>query len=364
MKPTVSILTTLYNHEKFIVDALNSALGQTLLPDEIVVIDDASSDNSVIVAKSVLSERIRVYAETANLGGPNTMKGLNLCTGDYVAILNSDDCWEPDKIRQQIEYMESHPDCGVTFTHVTLIDEHSQPWPKGSNRLERVFNTHNRSRYKWLNYFFHYGNTLCASSAVIRRSCLTGLGGLDGRYIQLQDFDLWVRIAIAGYSVHVIEQPLTLYRQSRVGQNMSAGSHQARAIHSIEFARVLRQFWNIPTLADLKNIIPEIELASQSDASMISYYLAHYSKSIDTPHHRLFSTECMQHWGGNISSAELAFLCHGFSHIDYREFISNNLLRHQLETGFRGRLQGIADKILSYSSQQKIKSVLGRLLVK
>ena len=169
----ISVLTTLYNHEKFITETINSALQQTLMPNEIVVIDDASSDNSVAVARSIKNPIIRIYSEAANLGGPNTMKGLSLCTGNYVAILNSDDCWEPDKLRQQINYLEAHPECGAAFSHVSLIDENSRPWAAGSNRLQTVFNTHNRTRYAWLSDFFHHGNMLCASSAVIRRSCLS-----------------------------------------------------------------------------------------------------------------------------------------------------------------------------------------------
>jgi GT2 family glycosyltransferase len=354
----ISVLTTLYNHEKFITETINSALQQNLMPNEIVVIDDASSDNSVAVARSIKNPIVRIYSEAANLGGPNTMKGLSLCTGNYVAILNSDDCWEPDKLRQQINYLEAHPECGAAFSHVTLIDENSRPWAAGSNRLQTVFNTHNRTRYDWLSDFFHHGNMLCASSAVIRRSCLSEVGGLDGRYVQMQDFDLWLRLTIAGYNLHVVEEPLTRYRASRVGLNMSSGNKKSRAIHAIEYARALRQFWKIASLAELKSALPAIEYAPDAGDALIIYYLAHYASLQKTPQHSLFASESMLHWGGNIEAMQLAHRCHGFTHKNYGDFLFENPLRYLVEHGLRGRLRSAADMVLPYAVQQKLKAFL------
>lgn len=354
----ISVLITLYNHEKFIAETINSVLNQKLVPDEIVVIDDASSDNSLTVARAIKNPIIRIHSEKANLGGANTMKGLSLCEGDYVAILNSDDCWEPDKLRQQIDYLDTHPECAAAFSHVALIDEKSQRWIDGSHRLQTIFNTHNRTRHAWLSHFFHRGNSLCASSAVIRRSCLNELGGLDGRYVQMQDFDLWLRLAIAGYSLHVVEEPLTRYRVSRLGLNMSSGNKKSRAIHAIEYARALRQFWKIASLAELKSALPAIECSPDAGNELIIYYLAHYAALQQTPQHSLFASESMLHWGGNIAAMQLAYQCHGFTHKNYVDFLYENPLKHLLERGLHGRLRNATDVVLPYEVKQKLKALL------
>ena len=155
MTSTVSVLTTLFNHQEYIVEALNSAITQSYPPKQIVVFDDASSDESVKLAKQICDPRIEIHLGNYNLGGPNTVKGLSLCRGDYVAILNSDDCWAKDKLKHQVEYLDSHPKCGAIFTHVQIIDENSQPWQQGTNPLEFIFATTNRSRFEWLNHSFN-----------------------------------------------------------------------------------------------------------------------------------------------------------------------------------------------------------------
>lgn len=360
MTKSISVFVPLYNHEKFIRATLTSALAQTLPPDEIVVIDDGSSDGSIAAAKSVFHPSIQIIAEQRNLGGPATMRGLSVCKGSMVAILNSDDTWSPHKLKRQADYLEKNRSCGVVFTLPTLIDEHGNEWKQASNRHQSLFQVENRNRHAWLRHFFHSGNAFCASSAVVRRECFDRVGPLDGRYVQLQDLDMWLRIAVAGYDIHVVQENLTNYRLARNGSNMSIGSPQNKAIYAVEYARLLRNYWNIQSLDELLTIFPDMSVSKDADDSLVLFYLAKYAASQPTLHHRLFALETMEKWGGNLDAMRLAAKCHDFTHIQYRSFVARWPVRETLMLGFLYKMETITNRFLPYDLQQRIKTLFLR----
>jgi glycosyltransferase involved in cell wall biosynthesis len=361
MPLSVSVLVPLYNHENFVRATLTSALQQTFPPDEIVVIDDGSSDGSVMAANAIAHRSIRIIEEENNLGGPSTMLGLSCCTGDAVAILNSDDTWETNKLERQIEYFRMVRNCGVVFTHVNLIDDQGKPWKDGTNRHQSRFEVANRDRLAWLRYFFYSGNAFCASSAMVRRACFEKVGLLDGRYIQLQDLDMWVRIALAGYDIHVVEERLTNYRLARGGANMSFSSPRNRAIYTVEYARLLRNFWSIQSLGELVKILPDIIISERADDSLVLFYLARHAAAQPTLHHRLFAIETMEKWGGNLEAMRLAAACEGFTHVAYRDFLAQWPIKEALTFGLRLKALEMLGKVFRYDLQQRVKTfVLGR----
>jgi len=322
----ISVLTTLYNHESYISDTLRSAISQTLEPDEIIVIDDASTDNSVAVAESIVHPAISVIKQEYNLGGATTMKGFALCKGDYIAILNSDDIWHGDKLRRQIEYMEENPDCGVVFTGISLIDQDGKKLPPNSHRLSSVFSTENRDRNGWINHFFYHGNAFCVSSALVRKECIEKIGPFNGKYIQLQDFDFWFRVAMAGYDLHVLNENLTYYRIS-TGSNMSIPTRDNLAIYAMEYSRILKVMWNIKSLQVLKAVLPKVQIHPEADDSLTLYYLALIAKQQPAMHHQLFASNTLFEWASEESAMLCAQKCHGFGHKQYASFMSQNPLR-------------------------------------
>jgi glycosyltransferase involved in cell wall biosynthesis len=355
MTSKISVLTTLFNHERFIKDTLQSALAQTYPPSEIIVLDDASTDNSLKVARSVEHQNIQILSGKYNLGGPNTMKGLNACKGDLVAILNSDDVWAPQKLDKQLSHLASSPQTGVIYTHIRTIDESNIPWPSDSDRYQQVFNVHNRSRYEWLRHFFLVGNPFCASSALIRKECFERLGSLDGRYIQLQDLDMWIRIAISGYNLHIIEEPLTYYRVMRNGSNMSSGQSGDRATNTFEYAQTLRNYWRM-TLQELMIVFPEINVADKANDSLTLFYLAQYAAKLPSLHHRLFALETMSKWGGDLEAMSLAYECHGFDFFEYRNFFARGPFRTLLRLNIRHQINSFAMRVLPYALYQRMKT--------
>lgn len=119
----VSVIIPLYNHEHYIKDAIESVLSQTYKNIELIVIDDGSKDNSLNVARSFKDERITVISQD-NTGAHNTInRGLQIATGDYLTILNSDDLYEKNRLEKCVGYIQSETDVHLVCSYIKIINE-------------------------------------------------------------------------------------------------------------------------------------------------------------------------------------------------------------------------------------------------
>lgn len=115
--PRVSILVPSYNHARFLRPCLDSVLAQTYDDWELILIDDGSTDDSVEIARSFPEPRFAVCVNEVNLGTYGTQqRALQMATGELVAVLNSDDVWEPDKLRLQVAALDRHPEASACYT--------------------------------------------------------------------------------------------------------------------------------------------------------------------------------------------------------------------------------------------------------
>ena len=129
MKPKISIALCTYNGAKFLSSQLESYLVQTRRPDEVVVCDDRSNDQTVGILKA-FAERapflVRVLVNDQNLGSTkNFEKAISLCSGEFIFLSDQDDIWNPDKIEKMVGAFENDPDVGLVFSDVELVDESS-----------------------------------------------------------------------------------------------------------------------------------------------------------------------------------------------------------------------------------------------
>jgi glycosyltransferase involved in cell wall biosynthesis len=123
--PCVSVIVPCYNHARYVDEALGSLAAQTFTDWEALVIDDFSQDESLALAKrwGERDSRFRVLANEANLGTYATQaKALILSTGRLTAVLNSDDVWEPDKLRAQVQALDAHPGAKFCYTLGSTCD--------------------------------------------------------------------------------------------------------------------------------------------------------------------------------------------------------------------------------------------------
>jgi glycosyltransferase involved in cell wall biosynthesis len=200
--PHVSIITASQNYARFLPEALNSALAQTVSCWELIVIDDGSTDDTATVIQPYLSyKRIR-YVKSDRLGQSRAKNlGIALSRGNFVAFLDADDAWEPVKLERQMPLFDN-PDVGVAFSRRSLIDEAGQPLPL---RNEPPF-----PRGRVLNELF-VRNFVCFSSAVVRRSVFDRVGRFDESLGLAIDYDLWLRVA-RHVAFDFVDEPLVKYR--------------------------------------------------------------------------------------------------------------------------------------------------------
>lgn len=128
-RPLVSVIVGVFNKERFVGECLRSVLRQTYPDWELIVVDDASTDKSLAVIEKTLAEepRATILRRKENSGRPAVARNqaLREAKGKYVAFLDGDDCWKPEKLAVQVAYMESHPEYPMTHTVCEEIDGNS-----------------------------------------------------------------------------------------------------------------------------------------------------------------------------------------------------------------------------------------------
>lgn len=232
--PKVSVIMASYNHGRYVRDALQSVLDQSFQNFEIIVTDDGSSDDSVEIIKSIDDPRIKLYCFESNQGA---CAATNYCirhaTGKYVAVMNSDDLWCKEKLKNQFEFLEQQTDVGAVFSNALFVREDGSDFPaEGRPDFFDVFSQENRSPASWLRNLFYGGNCLCHPSILIRRSCYDSLGLYNNSYRQLPDFDMWIRFC-KGFRLHVMPEKLVRFRLLPAGMNASSqvGKNAIRTIN-------------------------------------------------------------------------------------------------------------------------------------
>lgn len=202
--PLVSVLMSAYNHEKYVSAAVDSVLNQTYRNYEFLVADDASNDKTVqeLVKYEDRIDEIHLFDENA-VGRLIFLVGR--AKGKYIAIMNSDDIWEKDKLQMQVEYMENHPGCAACFTGAVGIDENS-----GSVAYDLFLQT-NMTKEHWLHHLYVNGNCLVHPSILVKREVYCDLlySGVS-IFRQLPDFWMWTRL-LQKHDIHIIERSLVRF---------------------------------------------------------------------------------------------------------------------------------------------------------
>ena len=104
----ISVIVPMHNSSKYLTECIESILNQTYNNFEIIIVDDASTDNSVEIASEIKDNRIRIFKLEENLGVATARnKGIEEATGDYICFIDSDDYWVRDKLERQIKFIES-----------------------------------------------------------------------------------------------------------------------------------------------------------------------------------------------------------------------------------------------------------------
>lgn len=200
MPETVSVIIPTYNRRAVLGRALDSVLAQTRPADEIIVVDDGSSDGTVDYVRQQYPD---VHCEVQDNQGVSAARnaGIDKAEGDWIALLDSDDAWLPDKLERQLAALGQQPD--TPLVHCDEI------WIRNGVRVNPM-----RKHAKSGGDIFLNCLPLCAispSAALLHRQRLQELGGFDESLPACEDYDLWLRLCSQDSVLYVDEQLVLKY---------------------------------------------------------------------------------------------------------------------------------------------------------
>ena len=229
------MVVPLYNHERYVVAALESVFRQSARPREVIVIDDGSSDGSFeLVRKTFGDEEGLVLWSKPNGGAHHTINaGIHRATSSNIAILNSDDRYEPERLQRCVELLESHREADVVCTGVAFIDGEGE-----------------RARHEWYEerrgYYLRSGDLalslvrgnflMSTSNFVVRRAAFEKFGYF-GKFRYAHDLAFLLRVLARGGEIHVDPRPLLQYRVHD-SNTIRSGGHEVK----VELAAVLSEY--------------------------------------------------------------------------------------------------------------------------
>jgi glycosyltransferase involved in cell wall biosynthesis len=212
----ISVIIPAYNHEKYIIDAINSVLNQSYHDFEIIIINDGSTDSTEHQILSVRDQRIQ-YVSQKNSGAHSAInKGISLSQGEYISILNSDDIYLPKRLEMCLTFLENNTNYSAVISTVEGIDSRGTPVKKKVTPQIKAWLDWYISALPFFNEDKFYPNAfaknimITTSNLFVRRKCFQECGNFKGlRYAH--DWDMLLRLS-RRYQIHLIKENLLKYR--------------------------------------------------------------------------------------------------------------------------------------------------------
>lgn len=204
--PLVSVIMPCYNHEAYVGAAIESILNQTYENIELIVLDNGSTDNSLMIIKQYENQIDKILHFDKNDLPMATHELLKESTGEYIAFMTSDDYWKEEKLEKQMKVFTENKKLKACFTWTMQVDEQLNT----SKNLVQ-FNVNNRSRFDWLEMMITGNNYFAYPSAVVKKEDYEEELLVSGPFWQLGDKYLWLRMLMRG-EVYVVEEPLVFFR--------------------------------------------------------------------------------------------------------------------------------------------------------
>jgi glycosyltransferase involved in cell wall biosynthesis len=201
--PTVTVVVPAYNAQEFVAQSLTAILSQTRPADEVIVVDDGSTDGTHDVLRRFAGD-IRIVRQE-NRGHPGAYNtGFGEARGDYVARCDADDIWEPMKLERQVDGLRRHPEVDIAFCAARFFGLVDGPYgisPGEGVLVRRAFAS-----------TLYRANIVCSSSVLVRRRLFERLGPFVEK-LPCEDYDFWLRAFVAGAVFYFERETLVRYRR-------------------------------------------------------------------------------------------------------------------------------------------------------
>ena len=204
MQPKVSVLMPAYNCEDYVGVAVVSVLEQSFADLELLVVDDGSTDRTSEILASFSDPRLHIYRNKKNEGiAESRNHALDRARGEYMAWLDADDVAGRDRIKKQVDFLDSNPECGLCCSNMNVIDE------SGMVVAESVWQ-HTEIPLQW---YLLWQNPIAQSSVMLRKSLIDSLAlTYSSHHSPAEDYHFWCRLAVhTGFKR--LDEPLLNYRK-------------------------------------------------------------------------------------------------------------------------------------------------------
>lgn len=200
--PEVSVIIPTFNRDHLLEKAICSVLQQTYENFELIIVDDNSKDNTSGLVSKIKDKRLKYIKHEKQKGGSESRNtGVAASSGKYLAFLDDDDEWLPDKLQLQIDLFKQNPDAGLVYSGYYYVEA----------KTNSVFREFRPEKKGMLDDRLLQENCVgTTSTAVVRKDCFEDVGGFDANLRGCQDWDLWIRIA-RRFPIDYVAKPLVRF---------------------------------------------------------------------------------------------------------------------------------------------------------
>lgn len=213
--PTISVIIPAYNAENTILETIKSVRQQTFSDFEIIIINDGSTDRTLELLENIEDNRLKIFSyENGGLSVARN-RGISQASGEYIAFLDADDLWTPDKLELQLKALQQHSEAGVAYSWTYYMNEQGTSSHPG---ISRFFEGDVRANLL-VNNFIASG-----SNPLIRRQAIKSVGDFDSTCAGCADWDYWLRLSAKWHFV-VVPKHQIFYRQSSGSMSSAKVQH-------------------------------------------------------------------------------------------------------------------------------------------
>lgn len=258
-KYSVSVIVPSYNMAHLLPRSIESAAQQEHAPAEIIVVDDGSSDNTVQVLQELSDKypalRFKSQQNKGNAGAKNT--GIEMATGEFLAFLDADDVWLPNRLSSQIELLQQHPSVKwAAGAYLDVTYKNNQPVVCGSPKVEVPVASAGDSIHEALELIASptsvWIGTIIAETAAIRE-----LGGFCEELLGCDDSDLWLRMALVNSQIGFVVEPVARYTVAQQGSLTGMASRKISPTQFLHYERLSEHIRDLKD-TDQKQLVSEI----------------------------------------------------------------------------------------------------------
>ncbi len=204
--PLVSVIIPTYNRAWALAEAIDSVLAQNYNNFELIVIDDGSTDNTSDLIDGYSGKLALIRQENAGVSAARN-RGIESSRGDFIAFLDSDDTWLPQKLSRQMDFMGRYPEALICQTQEIWIRNNTRVNPRSCHK-------------KPSGMIFESSLALCLvspSAVMMKKNLFDKVGLFDERLPACEDYDLWLRVGCR-YPVYLVDEPLVIKRGGHADQ--------------------------------------------------------------------------------------------------------------------------------------------------